>query len=280
MIFGAIVGFLSGQGICVEDAGYVGGAALQSTAIVHDATMWAAVQSAMMLWQRHTNSKIADIRRDLANRRMVMAESALNHAKTAWAQEKAMVADTMSTVAATPLYSKTALAADAIERSWLQTDAEFDRMSNKLGVGVTPEDDIRTSRGMAIALTDIMANVMRGEEARALMLNDRRFSRQLAVLAVGHNKLMPAIKIGQLGESSANAVRNAFTSAFNMGMSVWGYEENRYRAGDNPNWRDRFSTASRFVPVEDRSVRYEPEAPTVTETQFTAEQVESETPPI
>jgi len=275
VIFGWL---LSAAGLCVEDAGYVGGAALQSTAIVHDATMWAATQAAMMLWQRHTNSKIADIRRDLADRRMRMAEAVSSHAQIAWLQERAMVNDAMSTVKAVPLYTKTALAADAIERSWLQTDAEFDRMSEKLGLAVTPEDDLRTSRGMAVALTDIMANVMRAEEARALMLNDRRFSRQLSALALGHNKLTPAVKIGEMSEIGANAVRNAFTGAVNMGMSVWGYEENRYRAGDNPNWRDRFSSTQRFVPIEERSVRYEPESPTVAE--YTPAQVESGTPPI
>lgn len=278
MIFGTL--FKLAAGICVEEAGYIGGAVLQSAAIVHDATMWAAVQSSMMLWQRHTNSKISDIRRDLADRRMSMAESALAHARLAWDKEKAMVADTMATTTAIPQYTKVNFAADAIERSWLQTDAEFDRMSNKLGIFVTQNDDSRTSRGMAIALTDIMNNTMRAAEARALMLNDRRFSRQLAVLAVGHNKLMPAIKIGQLGEASANAVRNAFTSAFNMGMSTWGYEENRWRAHQTPAWRDRFTPAQRFVPIEDRSVRYEPDRPEVIEATYTAEQVASESPPI
>ena len=231
-----------------------------------------------MLWQRYTNSKIADIRYDLANRRMVMAEAAFAHAQIAWPKEKAMVDETMALVKATPQYNLALVSASAVESSWLRTDAEFDRMTSKLGIPVTQEDDLRTSRGMAIAITDLMANTMRNQEARAIALNDRRFSRQLSVLAVGHNKLAPAVKIGRLAGLSADAVRNAFTSAVDIGMNVWGYEDNRIVGQTYAGWKERNQGQQRYAPIEDRS--FDTSAQATEPVEWTKTQVASESPPI
>lgn len=262
MILGSIFGFLSGQGICVDDAGYVTGATLQSAAIVADATQWAATYTAMMLWQRHTNSKIADIRQALADRRVTMAEEALVHAKLTWDKEKAFVNETMGTAKATPIYSPVFAVANAVEKVWGETDLEFDRMSNKVGLAVGQCEDNRTAWGMALAKSDLMANTMRSAEARATLLNDRRFSRQLAALGLGRGKLTTAMSMGSLGQAGRTAVRDVLINTINSGLSMWGYEDSRWRKTDR--WNDNATPITQLAPVETRVPTFIDTAPSVT----------------
>jgi hypothetical protein len=273
MILGSIVGFLSGQGICVDDVGYVTGAAAQSAAVVAEAAQWAAIYSAMMLWQRRTNSKIADIRAELAARRVTLAEEALVHAQLTWDKERAFVNETMDTAKATPLYSPVYAVANAVEKVWESTDAEFDRLSNKVGLSVGQCEDNRTAWGMALAKADLMANTMRSAEARAIHLNDRRASRQLAVLGLGRGKLTTAMSMGALGQTGRTAVRDMLVNTINSGLSMWGYEDSRWRRP--VGWERNSTPVAQMAPVEAREIRINTEPTTaVTLTQQTTDSYE------
>jgi hypothetical protein len=96
---------------------------------------------------------------------------------------------------------------------------------------------------------------MRSEEARTEMLNARRYSRQVAAVALGRGTLQNAMSMGGLG-NAGDAVRGSLIRTINSGMSLWGYSANRWRHGGN--YATGENGAPRVVPqgyslVETRS---------------------------
>jgi hypothetical protein len=96
---------------------------------------------------------------------------------------------------------------------------------------------------------------MRSEEARTEMLNARRYSRQVAAVALGRGTLQNAMSMGGLG-NAGDAVRGSLIRTINSGMSLWGYSANRWRHGGNYHTGE--NGAPRVVPqgyslVETRS---------------------------
>jgi hypothetical protein len=219
-------------GVCpsVSDVGYVAGSTSQSASVVVSATQWALVYVALMEWQRRTTGDIADMRRTLADRRMVMAEEALAHAKLTWEKEIAFVNETMDTSAPVTIYNTVVAAGNAFETSWETTDLELDRVAAKFAMPLGLCEDARVSRAMAIGKTDLMANAMRVAEARSLALGDRRYSRQYAVLAMGRGKMREATAMGTLA-AAGSTVRNAVLGSINAGMSLWGFQDHRWYQG-------------------------------------------------
>ena len=225
-IFSAITG------VCpsVSDVGYVAGSTSQSASVVVSATQWALVYAALMAWQRRTTGAIADTRQALADRRMIMAEEALAHAKLTWEKEIAFLNETMDAPAPTTIYNTVVAAGNAFETSWETTDLELDRVAAKFALPLGLCEDARVSRAMAIGKTDLMANAMRVAEARALALGDRRYSRQYAVLAMGRGKMREATAMGTLA-ANGQTVRNAVLGSINSGMSLWGFQDHRWYQG-------------------------------------------------
>lgn len=219
---------------CISDAEYIAQAEAQASSIVQEAAVWGAIQLAMMAAQRSSSGAIADMQAELASRRVAMAEEALAHAKLTWAKEQAFVVEMMGVPVFTPQYTSASAVLNETDRvEGLATDAIDARLS-RFGITVGVCDDARTSRGMATARTDLVSHSMRAAEARAIALNDRRYSRQLAAVAMGRNVLQNARSMGTLGDG-AGAIRDSLIRTINSGMSLWGYSANRWRHGGNYN---------------------------------------------
>ena len=214
---------------CVDDAAYIGAATSQATAITDEALKWTLVNAALMLWKRYAAGQISDIRQSLADRRMKLAETALAHAQETWVAEKALVDEMMDTAEYTAQYNTVPAVAANVEAAWEKTDASIDEEAARVGLQVTQCDDNRTARAMAIGKTDLMAHTMRVAEARERQLNDRRYSRQYAALALGRGTLTNALSMGQLG-AGREIVRNSLINTINSGMSIWGYTQNRWQS--------------------------------------------------
>ena len=242
----AIFGFLASlTGVCVGDAGYMGAAVTQALATIDSAGRQAAVTEAMMRWQRSSNGAISDIRQKLADRRMVIAEEILTQAKITWEKEKLFVDETMDAPLNTAFYGEVPVMAAQTEKAWAETDAEMDRLSAKIGIPLTGCDDNRVAWGMALAKSDIMAHTMRVAESRTVALNDRRFSRQYAVLGLGKGVLRNAASMGQLS-AGREAARNTVVGTINSGLSLMGYQDTRIRS--NAGWTIGPNENSRVVP--------------------------------
>jgi len=217
---------------CIGDAAYIGQATAQATAIVVEASLQAALQVAMLAATRYTKSAIADMEEELASRRVRLAEVALAHAKLTWAKEKAFVSETMAEGSHSANYGSTAIVLNAVDREEGLAVEGLDTRLSRMGIPLGPCDESRTSRGIATARTDLVSHTMRAAEARAIALNDRRYSRQLAAVGMGRGTLQDALNMGQLS-AGATAVRDSLLNTINSGMSLWGYSANRWQHGRN-----------------------------------------------
>lgn len=226
---------------CIGDAAYIEQTTKQAKAITDEALAWVAIQVALMAAQYSTSTSIADMQKGLAQRRLNMANDAIAHAKKTWEKEYAFVAETMSEAAYTPQYGFAQIMLNEVDRVEDVAVEAVDTRLSRLGLTVGACDDARTRRGMATARTDLVSHAMRAAEGRAIALNDRRFSRQLAAVGLGRGKLQNALSIGQLADKGP-ALRGSLLATINSGMQLWGYSANRWRHGGN------FHTGARGAP--------------------------------
>jgi hypothetical protein len=176
---------------------------------------------------------------------MKLAEEVLAHAKKTWVKEKAFVDEMMAEAKNTATYGISQSMLNEMDRvETIAIDAIDDRLA-RFGIEVGACDDARTRRGLATARADLVSHSMRSEEARAEMLNARRYSRQLAAVALGRGTLQNAMSMGALS-SAGDSVRGSLIRTINSGMSLWGYSANRWRHGGNYNTGE--NGAPRVVP--------------------------------
>jgi hypothetical protein len=218
---------------CIDDAAYKTAATEQAQAIVKEATVWAAIQVAIIAMQRTSRSAISDMQEELASRRVALAEELLDHAQQTWAKEAAFVAEAMGEPVHTPLYTMIPIMQSETDRTEGLAFEAVDGCLASMGLSAGPCDDARMQRGMATIRTDLISHSMRAAEGRAIQLNDRRFSRQLAAVALGRGKLQTSLTLGQLGERGKEMVRNSIMRTINSGMELWGYASNRWSHGGN-----------------------------------------------
>jgi hypothetical protein len=230
---------------CIEDAQYVAAATAQAASITNEAYVWAAIQLALMVAQRTVNTAISDMQEELADRRMKLAEEILEHAKKTWVKEKAFVDEMMAEAKAVTGYGITQSMLNEMDRvEGIAIEGVGQRLA-RFGLEVGACDDARTRRGLATARADLVSHTMRSEEARTEMLNTRRYSRQVAAVALGRGTLQNAMSMGGLG-NAGDAVRGSLIRTINSGMSLWGYSANRWRHGGNYHTGE--NGAPRVVP--------------------------------
>jgi hypothetical protein len=230
---------------CIEDAQYEAAAKKQATSIRDEAKTWTAIQIALMVAQRAVSTAISDMQEELADRRMKLAEEILAHAKLTWVKEKAFVDETMAEPKAVTNYGVSKIMLNEMDRvEGVATEAIDNRLA-RFGIEVGACDDARTRRGLATARADLVSHTMRSEEARTEMLNARRYSRQVAAVALGRGTLQNAMSMGSLG-NAGDGVRGSLIRTINSGMSLWGYSANRWRHGGNYHTGE--NGAPRVVP--------------------------------
>lgn len=232
---------------CIENSAYINAAKNQAAAIEQEAMLWTGVQVAMLAARMYINKGTTDLRYQLANRRMKMAEEAVAHVMQTWPYEKDLVNDTMDEAKHSPLYvSEIALVTTASKNAVKSTNKLLTDSAIKLGGSVNRCMLNRSYAAYALIKTDTTGFAMRSAEARALALNDRRVSRQLAVLALGRGRLQNALSMGQLG-AYQTAMGDTLIETINSGVKLWGYQEQRWKSSGN--WASKWSDIPRVVPA-------------------------------
>lgn len=233
---------------CINDGAYITAAAAQGIAIVAEATVQSLVQKAILEWRRNTESMIADMRTELADRRMAMAEAIIGHAQAGWTQERALVNATMGEAAPGLDYSGMAAADAHVERAWAEADYLYDRNMFKFGIVPALCDDHRMSRAISLGKTDILAHQMRVAEGRQIALSDRRFDRQNTVLAMGRGILAEAASMGQLA-GGRDIVRQSILGTINSAVSMFGYATTALRTGSGGAGSRGWNTSGSIPPT-------------------------------
>jgi hypothetical protein len=229
---------------CISGPAYIKAASDQAFGVVAEAAAWAAVYSGLSLWRRFSADSAASIQQDLSSRKVALAEAALAHAQLTWEKESAFVTETMGTASFDPSYSSVPAVGGIVDSEARNVMSELDKIALKTGLPLSDTDDIRTARALATARTDLTSHTMRAAEARAIQLNDRRYSRQYAVLGLGKGVLRNAYSMGQLG-GGQEVVSNAIGYAIDSGFALWGYASNRVERG--PGWTNAPQNAPRVL---------------------------------
>ena len=232
---------------CINDAEYKAAAQKQADAIQNEALVWTAIQVAMLAARMFINKGTTDLRYQLANRRMKMAEEAVKHAMETWPYEKDLVNDTFNEAKHSPLYgSEIAMVDSSSRKATKSTNKLLTDSAIKLGGSVTHCMLHRSYAAFATIKTDTVAYIMRAAEARALALNDRRASRQLSVLALGRGRVQSALAMGQLGAYQTQ-IGDTLIGSINSAMQLWGYQDTRWKSSGN--WATQLSDIPHVVPV-------------------------------
>lgn len=217
---------------CIEDTAYTDMATKQATAIRAEAIAWVALQVALFVAQKTIGSYISGRQENLAKRRYQMALEAMDQAKISWPYEQAFVSATMAEAKPVNDYSYAQIMLNETDRVQSLALLASDKYLGRLGLQSGQCDDSRIARGMATIRTDLVSHSMRSAEARRIALSDRRYSRQVAAVALGKGKLQVSRALGSLADTGA-AVASSIFRTINSGVSLWGYATNRWAHGGN-----------------------------------------------
>lgn len=213
---------------CITNEDYVEAAKKQASAIKTAAYVDTAIQAAFALWQRNSSLSIANMQNEIAKRNIKLAEAVHAHAKKFWPFEKAIVDDAFAENKATPQYG--ALSAtwgsimdDTLRRGRTDWLAEMRQRC----LAPTKCEAARWDRVAQQAKADIISFADRQAESRAETLNDLRFARQLAALALGKGILNTVQSYQELsGTIGLNAGR-MLEGSINSGLQALGYYTTR-----------------------------------------------------
>lgn len=217
---------------CIDNQAYVDMATEQAKAIRNEALAWVALQVAIFAAQQLLGNFISGRQRNLAERRYQMGREAMDHAKMTWPYERSFVSDTMAEPIPVTEYSQAQIMLNETQRVQDVALEASDRYLSRLGLSSTACNDSRMNRGMAVIRTDLVAHAMRTAEALTIALSDRRYSRQVAAVALGKGKLQAALGLGAMADSGSS-IGTSLMKTINSGMTLWGYMANRWTHGGN-----------------------------------------------
>jgi hypothetical protein len=203
--------------VCVGDSAYISAATSASLAILGRGVAELAVSVALSTWRRNVAKKINDMKEEIANRQVALAETAQAQAAGFYPAEAALVADAMALPKTTPDYglapgwTNFSVEANAYGRaSWLKA-------SRALCMPPSLCDDGRWSTHMRSNEVDTGNFAMRQAENRSQALNDVRFKKQLDALGIGNGRLSGAggysQAAGAITENVGTAIMNSVNSA-------------------------------------------------------------------
>jgi hypothetical protein len=220
--------------ICVGDGEYISAAQEASLAILARGVTELAVNVALSTWRRNVAKKINDMKQEIADRQVALAEAANGHAAGFYAAESALVADAMAIPKVTPEYAlANGWTAYAVESnsygrgSWLQAAREMCMVPSRCDAG-------RWESMMRNNEVDTGNFAMRQAENRSQALNDVRFKRQLDVLGLGQGRMGNGAGYSQAAGAIATNVGDAIMDSINSAAGMVGYLANR--KDTKPSW--------------------------------------------
>jgi hypothetical protein len=213
---------------CVTNAGYETAAGSQASAIVSQAVIDAAIQVGVALWQRNSSKSISNMQRDIADQQMKLAEEVAAHAQIFWAEEAELVNDAFGIAKVTTNYV-------GLAGAWAGLVDEAEGTGRALWLDVSrqlclPPDrcqDARWQRNEQLLRSDMLSYAARQDEARTQTLNDLRYERQLAVLAMGRGKVASLTSYQSVGLYSGMQAAGMLESGINSAMQLFGYQRSR-----------------------------------------------------
>ena len=243
--------------VCVGDQAYISAAQNASLAVLGRGIAELAISTALARWRRDVAKQINDMKEEIANRQVALAEAAHGHAASFYADEAALVADAMAIPKTTPDY--------ALAPGWTQFSVESNtygrdswlKASRALCIPPSKCDDGRWSAIMRRNEVDVGNFAMRQAENRSQALNDVRFKRQLDVLAIGQGKFGSGAGYSQAAGAIATNVGDALTDSVNSAAQLVGFSMTKNAI--KPQWEYGYSPqvmqnqASNMVR-EDRNV--------------------------
>lgn len=209
--------------ICIGDSAYLEAAKYASVAILARGVAELAIQVALSEWRRNVAKRINDMKEELANRQVALAEAAHGQAAGFYTAEAAFVADAMAIPKTTPDY--------ALAPGWTDFSTEANtygrsawlKASRALCLTPNPCDDGRWSAMMRRNEVDTGNFAMRQAENRSQALNDVRFKRQLDALALGQGKMGSGAGYSQAAGTIATGVGDAIMNSVNSAASLVGF---------------------------------------------------------
>jgi hypothetical protein len=213
---------------CVTDSAYISAATKQGHAIVTQATVDAAIQVAIALWQRNSSTSISNMQKNISEQQVVLAEAVQAHAVIFWAEEADLVNDAFGV-------SKVVTGYTALSSGWAALVDEAEAEGRALWLDVSrqlclPPDrcqDARWQRNEQLLRADMLSYASRQDEARTETLNDRRYARQLAVLGMGQGKVADLVTYQNIGLYSGLSAASMLESGINSAMQLYGYQSSR-----------------------------------------------------
>jgi hypothetical protein len=209
--------------VCVGDSAYISAATSASLAILGRGVADLAVSVALSTWRRNVAKKINDMKAEIADRQVAMAEAAQGHAASFYPAEAALLAEAMSMPKTTPDYGLasgwTTFSTEANNfgrQSWLKA-------SRALCMPPSMCDDGRWSTHMRANEVDTGNYAMRQAENRSQALNDVRFKKQLDAIAVGQGKLGSGAGYSMAAGAITESVGTAFMNSVNSAAQLVGF---------------------------------------------------------
>lgn len=241
---------------CIDDGSYVSAAKGQAAAIVSQAKIDVAIQTAVAVWNRSASKSISNMQTEIADEQVQLAEQLHEHAKKFWPAQVALVDDVFSITKLTNDYVALPAAWGGMldetltegRADWLQTQ--------QLTMCSTPShcEDIRWDHNAALLRADMLSYSARQGEARVQILNDWRYEQQTAVLALGKNQVRHAVEYAEMRGRQAASVGGMLADGINTALSTFGYYQRRRL---NEGWGQAISGSLRtiYAPAPEMQVR-------------------------
>lgn len=216
----------------IDDEGYIEAATRQGEAMRGHAAVDVLLQTALALWKRSASSSISDMQTEIGKRQVALAEEIAAHARNFWPYEKAAVEDAFGIGKATAQY-------DALSLSWAaMADADqqvyYNRLNETLSDRCLKPSGCERSiwkRNRQMDRSNIISFADRQAEGRMDKLNDIRYAKQYAALALGRDHLVNVPTFMSLGGAARGTAASALIGTINSAFEAYGY----YRRGTD-NW--------------------------------------------
>lgn len=220
------------MGSCVSNVGYIAASALQSKSIIVKATVDSAIQVAIALWQRNSSKSIANMQDELADRNTKLAEKLHAHAKIFWPAEASFVSDMFGESKVTTQYVGLANGWAAMADTEIAAGrADWLRQMSDRCTPASRCENARWQRNGQIVRADTMSYAARQDEARTEILNDRRYARQYAALALGKGQVADLQTYQNIANTVGTSASQMLIGTVNSALTSFGFYSNKIDAG-------------------------------------------------
>jgi hypothetical protein len=219
---------------CITTFDYISASTKQATALITQATIDAAIQVVLALWQRKASNSIAEMQKEIADQQVQLAEEVEAHAELFWPEEAELVADAFGESLRTPSYVPLMAEFSGLAQNSLAT-GRTDWINRMRAACMDPSrcEDARWQRNSTLITVDLSNYGARQEESRTQIVNDRRYARQYGVLQMGRGQLRDFLSYQAIGGASAASAGSLLINSINSALQAFGYHQTR---NDTVGW--------------------------------------------